>query len=192
MKEEDFAKNLIKFAEKLKRDRTICLALTDAEKYDIAIDMFLSALLKTQKLKGVYVSLNKEYGQIGKRLKSMDIDDSQLQFIDGISKVAEDQIKASRNMYLSGLKSLTEISFEITNAINSGGFDFLFMDSLSTLLVYNDPKTTEMFCHYLINKLRSHQAGGILLCLKEDKEAEKLIPIISQFCDDCIEAEFFF
>lgn len=192
MKEQDFTKNLIEFAEKVKKDKTICIAISNTEKYDITIEIFLSALLKIQKLKGVYVSLNKEYEVMEKRLKSMGIDTSQLYFINGINKTAENTANATHHIFLSSFQSLTEISLAITNVINSGEFDFLFLDSLSTLLIYNDSKTIEMFCHYLINKLRHHQLSGIVLCLKEDKEGQKLIPIIAQFCDACIEVEAFF
>ena len=62
---------------------------------------------------------------------------------------------------------------------------FVFLDSVSTLLIYNNLETTERFVHYMINKIRNMGFFVVLISIDEEK-SNKLIPILSQFCDKII------
>lgn len=176
----------IELAKKI-RNKEVHVILLDDEQYNKVNDSLLIVLLKDQKLKCIYVSLNKEYKTLSKKIQSLGIQDSNIYFIEGVSKIIGKPVKANNCMFISSPTSLTELSLAITTTINTGKFDFLFFDSLSTLLVYNDQKTTEKFSHYIINKIRDNDLGSIIISLKNDEETKKLIPILSLFCDGCID-----
>lgn len=187
MKEEEIKAKFINLAKKIK-NKEIHLILSDDKQYQKINDILFITLLKEQNFKCIYISLNNEYRILQKRLNNLGIDSTNIYFIDGVSKTTGKLVKADNCTFLSSQHSLTELSLAITTAINTGQFDFLFFDSLSTLLIYNDLKTTEKFAHYMISKIRDNDLGSILISMKRDKETQTLIPILSQFCDGCIDA----
>lgn len=186
MSGQGVSEKFIELAKRI-RNKEIHVVLSDDKQYNKVNEILLTVMLKDEKLKCIYVSLNKEYKILSKKIQSLGIEDPSIYFIEGISKTVGKPVKANNCTFLSGPHSLTELSLAINTAINTGKFDFLFFDSLNTLLIYNDLKTVEKFSHYIINKIRDNDLGSIILSLKNDKEAEKLIPILSLFCDECID-----
>lgn len=134
------------------------------------------------KSKGIYVTLNKANALLKKDLEKEKIDHSKLYFIDGSgNKGAE-----SENVfYVQGPKALTEISLATMAAIDTGKFDFLFLDSLSTLLIYNDLKTTEKFAHFIMNKLKGFNMITLIIALNEEN-SKHLVSVVAQFSDKLI------
>jgi archaellum biogenesis ATPase FlaH len=124
------------------------------------------------------------------RLKKSKIDISRLYFIDAATKSGDfDSDNQSDNCtIIQGPGALTEISLAVTTAANTGKFQFLLFDSLSTLTVYNGLKTVEKFSTFLLSKIRNLNFSGIVLVLNEDV-SNQLIPIVSQFCDYKIEVK---
>jgi hypothetical protein len=84
-----------------------------------------------------------------------------------------------------GPKSLTELSLAVNVLTNSGKYDFLVFDSLTSLLIYNNPNIVEKFCLYLANKTRNLNIRAIFLAINEEK-SEKLGAVLSQSIDKCI------
>lgn len=180
------------FAQLLKKSgskKNIYLVSSGSRDCDAANEILLPILLREEKRAGIYVTLNKGYIVIKQKLEQQGVDTPRLYFIDGISKAGQKQGKADNCTFLSGPDSLTELSLVITQAINSGKFDFLFFDSLSTLLMYHDLKTIEKFNHYLISKLREYGVDCILVSLRQEGEEAKLISTVSRFCDYSLDIE---
>ncbi len=186
MKEKEIRKKILELAKRM-RNKEIHVLLSDEKQYNQVNDMLLTILVKEKKFKCIYVSLNKGYKVLSKKMQSLGIDNSNIYFIDAISKTVGKPVTAVNCTFLSSSHLLTELSLAITAAINTGKFDFLFFDSLSTLLIYNEMKTAEKFSQYIINKIRENDLGSILISLKNDKEAQKLMPILTLFCDGCID-----
>jgi len=65
---------------------------------------------------------------------------------------------------------------------------FIFFDSLSTLLVYNQSKSVTKFAHFLTGKMREWKIKGVLISLQKNTD-ERLIAQVSQFCDRIIEVK---
>ena len=59
---------------------------------------------------------------------------------------------------------------------------FLFFDSLSTLLLYNDVSVVAKFVHFLSGKMRVWRVKGIIISLRR-KIDEDLIEELKGFCD---------
>lgn len=149
------------------------------------VDMILiSYLTKKLQFPGIFVSLNTEYFKILEMMKMKGIDTSKLFFIDAVSKMTNKTIKNNdTTSFISSPGSLTELSLLLNNLINTGKFKFLFLDSLSTLLIYNDLKTAEQFSHYLVSRLRNSNTIGIITSIAKEDSREALLDFIVQLCD---------
>ena len=62
---------------------------------------------------------------------------------------------------------------------------FLFFDSLSTLLLYNETKTVAKFAHFLVTRLRILELDGIVFAVEKDMDRE-VIRALAQFCDNMV------
>lgn len=175
---------LLKLAKELKKERNVYFVNSQNPKSN---EKLLSLLLNSQKLHGIFVSLNKGIIDIVAGLKKNKIDISKVYFIDAASK----NVNAKKNdlpcTYISNPQALTELSLAIMTLVESKKYDFIYLDSLSTLLVYNDSHTTERFIHYLIGKLKANKIGMLVLSIKNDPESAKIYPILAQFADGSID-----
>lgn len=63
--------------------------------------------------------------------------------------------------------------------------EFIFFDSVTTLLIYNKQETVERFIHFFLNKIKNMNILMIIISV-EEKKTNKIIPILDQFCDGCI------
>ncbi len=178
------AKKLVKLANELKNQKNVYFINSQNPKSN---EQLLSILLNSQKLRGIYVTLNKGCLDIADTLKKNKVDISKVYFIDAISRNAGAKKIDVSCTYVSSPQALTELSLAIMTLVESKKFDFLYLDSLSTLLVYNDSHTTEQFIHYVIGKLKAHQIGMLVISLKGDPESARLFPILSQFADGSID-----
>ncbi len=182
MNEESMSK-LQQIAEKVAQGKGLCVIMVGGTNYGETVVAALSALVSPpHSFKGIYVSLNVGYERLCKNLEKSGIETSQLFFIDAVSKTAGKETRSSNVVYVSGAEALTEMSLSITEAVNKGSFDFLLVDSLNTLLLYNGLETVERFCHYLCNKLDSYKIGGLFFSSKESGKSEVLVQSLSQSC----------
>jgi len=138
--------------------------------------------LITKKLgySALYVTLNNSHCSTLKYLGSKNIDTKKIFFIDNVED--EKGCGAKNCMFLGRNKSLTALSLAITEVVNENKIQSIFFDSVTTLLIYNNPETTERFIHFFVNKIKN---AGILLVMVsvEDEKTKKIIPILSQLCD---------
>ncbi|MBI4150814.1 hypothetical protein HY492_01685 [Candidatus Woesearchaeota archaeon] len=169
----------------IKNRKGIYLFISPAADYNTININIIKTMVTKWRTHGIYVTLNKPYPELLKNLKAEKIKPETMYFIDGVSKGAQ-KIVATNCTYLESANSLTELSLAITAAANTGKFKFLFFDSLSTLLIYNDIKTTEKFSYYLLSKLKNYDLCGVIISLDEEN-SNKLLPVISQFCDGSFE-----
>ena len=64
--------------------------------------------------------------------------------------------------------------------------DSSILDSLSTLLIYEEPSTVIKFSHSIISAFRSREVKAVLTCLEGDVGSE-LIKDLSMFVDKVVE-----
>lgn len=172
----------------LKQKNIIELVLVSATKYsDISIEI-LKPLVK-RKISGIYLALNKPYDTLIENFKGK-LDTEKLFFIDAVSRTAGSKTERKENaLFVNAPTSLTEISIAMEQILQITTEDkFLYLDSVSTLLTYNNEATTIKFIHFLINKLRASHAIGIFIVLRE-KAAEHVVSELAQFCDRVIEVK---
>jgi hypothetical protein len=172
----------------MKKDWIILLNVSAENYLHINLES-LKLLLNELDYGGIMVDLNRPYGSILPLIEEHKVDTSDLHFIDAISKnVGAKLLDNGRVSYLDSPNSLTDISLEIeqkTPEIKSEK-KFLFLDSLTTLSLYNSVATTAKFSHFLASKMRVLGLGGILISL-EKKTHPELFETLAQVCDKIID-----
>lgn len=164
------------------------LLVLDAATYTEAITQILRVLCNDQKQPGIYVTVNRPYDILHSELLRKGIDDSRLIVVDAVTRIVDRAAVAAGNcVFLDSPQNLTDISIALTEAarrLPEGSF--LFLDSLSTLLVYNDSQNVSQFAHFLTLKMRQLRLGGVLLALRKHTD-EKVITELAQYCDNVID-----
>ncbi|MDF1556677.1 MAG: hypothetical protein P1P80_00635 [ANME-2 cluster archaeon] len=163
----------------------IILALTSAKDYNEANINFIKYLIDTKNEPGVYLTFNKPYATMKQILEDEKIDNRMIIFIDAITlSSGGNAIDSDQCLYLNDLRNLSDLAVIIDEAIDAIPSDnkFLFLDSLSTLLLYNNTGGVAKFIHFLTGKLRSWNLDGIFLSLELESDADFLAQL-SLFCD---------
>ena len=166
------------------KDNYVALAIVDAEKYQQTNSRIIKGLIK-KSLPGVYVSLNRPYEDIKSYFEKQKINLRNVIFIDAVTKTAGGKIKKTEDcLFIGSPKDLSDISIAMDQAIMAIPAEdkFLFFDSLSTLLLYNDVKVVAKFIHFLSGKMRVWKVKGIIISLRR-KQDQELILELKTFCD---------
>lgn len=138
--------------------------------------------------KGSYITVNRPYENVIKVLKNRNINISNLYFIDCITKKLGGKPLFARNaVFIDSPENLTELSLRLhESTVKANSRKFVFVDSLSTLSIYNNPEVMLKFIHYLTGKMRLWNLNGIIISLHGEAD-KKLIAELSQFVDKMIE-----
>ena len=186
MKTEHIA--MIKNAFKDLPEHWLLLFVIDTEEYlekNIAI---LNEVLKQEDAVGVYVTLNRPYSVLIKILEKNNINTDKLFFIDCITKTIEPEKEEKKCLFLKNPQNLTNIAIaidEIMSTISSKNKS-LFVDAMSTLLIYNRAENVSKFLHFLTGEIRVLNLNGILLSTKEELDPE-LADKLEQFVDKIVD-----
>ncbi len=148
----------------------------------------LKCLVNEKKIPGIYITVNKPYLNMLSFLRKSGINVSRIFFIDLISKLTKEQPSRIDNcLFMESPESLTDLSIALGEAVRSiPGDKFIFLDTLSTLLIYNKAETVTKFVHFLTSKMRSWQVKGIIISLIKETKPE-LQAELAQFCDKVID-----
>jgi KaiC/GvpD/RAD55 family RecA-like ATPase len=144
----------------------------------------LMSFLSKKNLPGIYLTLNKPYMTLKEDFKKNGIDIGRIIFIDAITAIGANESKKFENCIRVGNpQDLTGISIATTEAMSSLGNreKYVIIDSLSLLAVHNSPSSVAKFTHFMITKMRTLGACGIMMVSGNDNENNFLSQIISLF-----------
>jgi hypothetical protein len=128
----------------------------------------------------VYVTVTRPYGSIMKLFQDFFINDN-IKFIDCISRAAGISVEDPNCVFIESPTMLEKLGLEIMNIFKDVDEDiqkYLIIDSLSNLIIYNDPGLVTEFFYHLVNRTRMHDIHTISLAVEEeglDKYFNKLI-----------------
>jgi len=171
------------------RQEFVALAKVAASSYAEANLSIIRYMANTQKIPGVYVTLNKPYATLISEFKREGIDSDLIIFIDAITKTSGGKIEKQNDcLFIGSPENLSDISLSMDQAVRAVPSDtkFIFFDSLNTLLLYNSPGTVAKFIHFLSGKMRIWKVKGIIVSLEKESNRE-LVDELTQFCDITIE-----
>ncbi len=162
----------------------ILVVSSKSEDHMIVVPSLLDLLISQKGQSGVYISISRPYEQIMKEMSKHGIIEDKLIFIDCISHMAGKVPEEKGNtVFVENPSSLEEIGMYADKLLmRLPEPKFIFLDSLDSLLIYNDEKSVKEFAHFMINKMRLDNIGGVILSI-EKKEVEGLIKTLVPMCD---------
>jgi hypothetical protein len=141
------------------------------------VPMILSVLrnVVTADSIGVYISVNKPYFSLEEIMQSQKIPTQNMYFLDCASGLmGKTPQELDKTYILSGPTNLTELSITLSKLLSSEQVKgkeektILFLDSVSTFLIYNDPNTVARFLHTIAGRVRAHNIHGVFFSLHDD------------------------
>ncbi|MFH1053256.1 MAG: hypothetical protein V1740_02450 [Candidatus Woesearchaeota archaeon] len=173
------------------KEAKIILYIIKAEEYVKTNVQILSKLINQDKLYGIYVTVNRPYHNLVNILQKNNIKLDNLFIIDAITKSTGGEGEDVKNcIFLDSPTNLTDITISLRQAIEilKDKKKFIFFDTLSTLLIYNNSKSVIKFAHFLTGRMREWETQGIILSIEKEMD-EQLINQLIQFCDEKVESK---
>lgn len=125
----------------------------------------LTKILTKRFKKICYVSLNEPSDNI---MSSLSLNGgSNIFFIDCVTSMVKQAEPRENVTFVSSPHALTEISINLKKSLEKK-MDFVLFDSISTMLIYENPLTVLKFIHNMILTLRANKICGAFIILKED------------------------
>jgi len=143
------------------------------------VPMILSVLHNqvTQDSVGVYISVNRPYFVLEEIMRSQKIPTQNMYYLDCASGLmGKPPQEFERTYILSGPSNLTELSITLSKLLSSSMLKdkeaqtILFLDSVSTFLIYNDANIVAKFLHTIAGRVRTHNIRGVFFSLHSDIE----------------------
>lgn len=119
----------------------------------------------------VYVTITKPYENIVKQFGDDLSGSKNIKFIDCISRAAGISKTDPNCIYVESPTMLEKLGLEIINifkAVDEKTNKYLILDSLSTLIIYNDSEIVTEFFYHLANRTRSRNIHIISLAIEEE------------------------
>lgn len=148
----------------------------------------LMKVLEKQKGKCLYVTVNKTAEDLIKLFSKNKVSSKNIEFIDLITNIAgRSKLKGKNIKYLDSPTDLVGIASVISKKIEkSKEAEFIVLDSISTLILYNKREAVEKFSHSLAGKMRGKNITGVLVMV-QSAETKGITERLSQFADEVIE-----
>lgn len=134
---------------------------------------------------GLYITLNKPSAVLQGIFERGGLTPGSLVYLDSITNTAERRTESCQ--FLGRMRELTDLCIALAKMISEEKVKFVFVDSVSTLLIYNDPKSVARFCHAVSEKLRSLNLPAALVMV-EMEEGKDVAAQLAQFCDAYVKA----
>jgi archaellum biogenesis ATPase FlaH len=161
---------------------------TTSDKF-LEVSIAAIKLLLSRNDNGIIVSANRPYKNLIDFYKKNDIDVSKMFILDCISKDQFDRYNGGNVVFLENAAALTDISLHLDERIKIiNGSKFLFIDSITTMLIHNDPHIFARFIHNVLTKMRLYGTGGLIISL-EEKTNREVKAEIAQLCDKVIKID---
>lgn len=135
---------------------------------------------------GIIVSANRPYTTLLNAYKRNNVDISKVFIVDLISKNLNEDFKSENVMFIDNVSSLTDISLSVNEHMKKlDGKKFVFFDSLTTMLIHNEPYVFARFIHSILTRMRLNGVGGVLISLV-DSSNNDIRAEIAQLCDKVV------
>lgn len=147
-------------------------------------------VLQDMGYEGVYITLSKDYIELSKVFRENGIDMGKIAFIDGISQMYGVSEVASPNVtYVSGPLSIDALTEAVTKRVATMKAEkkFVFLDSITTILLYNSLEKTIEFSNFITSSFKQMKVVGIVVSISRGFTNEKLIEELTKVSNQTIE-----
>lgn len=147
----------------------------------------VSKILEIPGTEGLYVALNIPHSTVERKLKKMGADTSKIFFIDCITSSIKSVETTERAIYLDSPNLiLLEGTLKHALQILSGERNFVYIESVSTLLAYNSYQSFIKFLRMVTNEIRLYGLVGIIFMLDKELQDVEFSQAMT-FVDDVID-----
>ena len=171
----------INFENGIKENKIMMISL-QGKNYRDELKNFIEFSVNKFK-KTCYVTVNDPYETIKDKLNSGVC--SKVFFIDCVTSTIKSPDRKDDVLYVSSPHALTEISISLKKTLGKG-VDFVLFDSISSMLIYENPITILKFIHGLIVHLRLLKINVAFIILKEDASGE-IVKDLAMMVDKTLE-----
>jgi KaiC/GvpD/RAD55 family RecA-like ATPase len=168
--------------DELPKDFAVAVIENSSSYAKLNIEIIKYVVSKKKKL--VYLTVNKNVSDLIELLKEEEIQTDEIIFIDAITGMSGGkEISGKKYHYIDSPRNLTGAMIELDEIMEtlSNEENYLVLDSITTLLIYNKESAVEKVVHSLSSKMRQWNAHGIFIIMKSTKERVK--NTITQFSD---------
>jgi archaellum biogenesis ATPase FlaH len=169
------------------KENQVLLIIIPKEKYSSQITDITRKLSNVSN-KICYVLLNSPYNTIISDMKKNEINVDKFFFIDTLTSEVQQPEPKQNCTFITAPNALTELGIAISQALNEQKCDNIIVDSLSTLLIYEDDSKVIKFSHNIITKIKVTNSKAAFIVLKEDVSSE-LIKDLYMFVDKVVEID---
>ena len=148
------------------------------------LNIEIAKYVMAKKKKLVYLTVNKNISDIIELLKEAEIPTEEIIFIDAITGMSGGkEVEGENYHYIDSPRNLTGAMIELDEIMEklSKEENYIVLDSITTLLIYNKESAVEKLVHSLSSKMRQWNAHGIFILMGSTKERVK--NTITQFSD---------
>ena len=153
----------------IKINQSIGILLPGSNYSDLTKALF-ELIKSNQDSAWVYVNVSKPYDILVKQFPFLD-DLNNIKFIDCISRASGLTNNNPNCIFVESPSMLEKIVLEIINVfkeVNQETKKYLLIDSLTNLIIYNDPEIITEFFYQIINKTRARDIHTISLAIEEE------------------------
>lgn len=133
---------------------------------------------------GIILSASRPYENLSTLYLNNNIDMEKIFILDLVSKSQSIDLEEISNvLYLENASALTNVSIAINECFPGiQGKKFIFVDSITTMLIHNKPDVFVRFIHSILTKMRLNRINSLLVSLENETNREVRTEI-SQLCD---------
>lgn len=201
------SEEIIKGKEELRRflkkfpPNKVVLFIVEAKDYQKAGMEIVKTIIMLNKFSGIYITTGRPHAVIAELMKKAGIDTTRVFFIDCVTRMylapkgivlGKPGMEMTEScLYLTSPSNLTELGVALSQAlaeIKSPQNKFIFVDSLSMLLLYNDESTVIKFIHFLTTRVKLFGLIGIIMVM-EKIVREDLFTALHELCDAIVEVK---
>jgi len=152
----------------------------------LTINIELLRYLLSRFNRGIYITVNQPIHSFIPKLEGEKIDHKRLYFIDGITKKsAGKELEGDAYYYIETPRDLVDLIFDLEKIVKKIDLEkekvFVVLDSITTLLIYNDQRVIEKFAHNMVGRMRSWKMASIMLTSAQT--GGEIATFLEQFCD---------
>jgi hypothetical protein len=146
-------------------------------RHDTLLEALFNFMLSNPNDVWTFVTASDTYDHISKTFKEIS-EHPNIKFIDCISRAAGVSELQSNCTYIESPTMLEIVSLEIMNnfrGVDDGVEKYVVVDSLSALMIYNDPEIIREFVSLLMSRTRSKNIHVATILVEEEVDSNRLI-----------------
>lgn len=152
-------------------DPSTMLMSMDQENYSGELVSAMKGFMAKKKGDAVYLTFNKPANSLAELFQHLD-HKNRLLFLDVISKhTGQEGPRMENAFFFSFPGDLTGVMMALTRTLKMHDFKFLFLDSLPSVLIYNDERTTTRFVHAVSAMCKQHSVNLVLFSSEDIPES---------------------